>query len=209
MKKRILSFLLAFLMVVGMFPASAFAADDAELPENTEQTPCVYCNEYNCEKNHCKECGVVDCTEHVEGTEEEGDKPCCNVIDGVHEATCENYTCPRCGAAEWHETCPKTEEPTDPPAAPEVHPDTGKMVKFRGTWPWMYRYADNSNDCKQVDVSKFPAALRVAKVEMVGNTKMYMLEITPPAAPASGLSPVTSPCPAPPRTRSIWIPPTP
>ena len=178
MKRRILSFLLAFLMVAGMFPASAFAADDAELPENTEQTPCGYCGEYNCEKNHCKECGVVDCTEHVEGTEEEGDKPCCNVIDGVHEATCENYTCPRCGAAEWHETCPVTEEPTDPPAAPEVHPDTGKMVKFSGTWPWMYRYADNSNDCKQVDVSKFPAALRVAKVEMVGNTKMYMLEIT-------------------------------
>ena len=106
MKKRILSFLLALLMVMSMFPASAFATDSHDGTEPPTEAP--------------TENPVVLA---------ELDDACCSMYNGIHDATCENYICPNCGTGPWHEVCPETEEPpTEAPTEPAKHPMIGKLV---------------------------------------------------------------------------------
>lgn len=64
MKKRITALLLALLMVIGMVPAPAFAADGSNATEETTQTICSVCNLTDCTVTHiqCEKCGNYDCT---------------------------------------------------------------------------------------------------------------------------------------------------
>ena len=86
MKKRILSFLLALLMVVSIFPAPAFATDSTDVTITPTETPteaateascptcgtvgctsehlnwCSDCQKDDCGQNHCDTCGAIDCT---------------------------------------------------------------------------------------------------------------------------------------------------
>lgn len=90
MKKRILSFLLALLMVVSIFPAPAYATDSTDVTITPTETPteeateiatetacptcgtvgctsehlnwCSDCQKDNCGQNHCDTCGAIDCT---------------------------------------------------------------------------------------------------------------------------------------------------
>ena len=64
MMKRILSFLLAFLMVVSIFPAQAFATDNTDVTitptetptEAATETPCPTCGETDCDSQHLNWC---------------------------------------------------------------------------------------------------------------------------------------------------------
>ncbi len=79
MKKRIMSLLLALLMVISVLPMPTFAegtdtATVGEAMQSSEELGCC-------------------CPENYDTT-------------NGHAATCPLYTCPDCGAAGWHETCP-------------------------------------------------------------------------------------------------------
>ena len=86
MMKRILSFLLAFLMVVSIFPTPAHATDSTDVTITLTETPteaatetpcgtcgqlgctsehlnwCADCQKDDCGQNHCDTCGAIDCT---------------------------------------------------------------------------------------------------------------------------------------------------
>lgn len=131
MKKRILSFLLALLMVVSIFPAPAYATDSTDVtitPTETTETSCPTCGTVgctsehlnwcsdcqkdNCGQNHCDTCGAIDCTtEH---------KICdkCGTLDCTADHTnwcadckvdnCGQNHCPTCRAIDCtkeHKAC--------------------------------------------------------------------------------------------------------
>ena len=130
MKKRILSFLLALLMVVSIFPAPAYATDSTDVtitPTETTETSCPTCGTVgctsehlnwcsdcqkdNCGQNHCDTCGAIDCTtEH---------KICdkCGTLDCTADHTnwcadckvdnCGQNHCPTCRAID----CTKEHKP--------------------------------------------------------------------------------------------------
>ncbi len=85
MMKRIMSLLLAFLMVLSIMPMSIFAEgiDEVIPPEVMPSSDEAQCS---CPENYDSSNG--------------------------HAATCPLYTCPECGGAPWHETCPEPEEQT-------------------------------------------------------------------------------------------------
>ena len=146
MKKRILSLLLAFLMLVSISPVFTYAEDGAEpdpIPtEAPTASPCPTCSAIDCDKEHkvCDKCSTVDCTadhsnwceickvdncgkSHIAQLDESASGPACNcnAAEGeAHAATCPAYTCPDCGAAGWHESCPEGQEPDETPTEPEV-----------------------------------------------------------------------------------------
>ena len=78
MKKRILSMLLIILMIVGLFPTAAFAAETDGLCEHhTEHTAtCGYVEDMSDCLYHCDEClgHTHDHEAQVEPAEEETDK---------------------------------------------------------------------------------------------------------------------------------------
>ena len=107
MMKRILSLLLAFLLVIGMMPMSTYAADTPDVTvvpteETTEPStdavtdqPCDTCGLYDCISDHltwCAECRKDDCG-----------------ID--HTATADTQPCDKCGSTEctghenWCDLC--------------------------------------------------------------------------------------------------------
>ena len=152
MKKRILSLLLAFLMLVSISPVFTYAEDGAEpdpIPtEAPTASPCPSCSAIDCDKEHkvCDKCSTVDCTAdhsnwceickvdncgqtHIARLDESASGPACNcnAAEGeAHAATCPAYTCPDCGAAEWHESCPEDQEPDETPTEPEVCAECGE-----------------------------------------------------------------------------------
>lgn len=96
MKKRILSFLLALLMVVSIFPAPAFATDSTDVTitptetptEAATETPCGTCGQLGCTSEHlnwCADCQKDDCGQNHCDT--------CGAID----CTTEHKTCDKCG----------------------------------------------------------------------------------------------------------------
>ncbi|MBR4289254.1 MAG: InlB B-repeat-containing protein [Oscillospiraceae bacterium] len=137
MKKRILSFLLALLMVVSIFPAPAFATDSTDVTITPTETPteaateascttcgtvgctsehlnwCSDCQKDDCGQNHCDTCGAIDCsTEH---------KTCdkCGTLDCTADHTnwcadckvdnCGQNHCPTCGTID----CTKEHKPCE------------------------------------------------------------------------------------------------
>ena len=152
MKKRILSLLLAFLMLVSISPVFTYAEDGAEpdpIPtEAPTASPCPSCSAIDCDKEHkvCDKCSTVDCTadhsnwceickvdncgqSHIARLDESASGPACNcnAAEGeAHAATCPAYTCPDCGAAGWHEICPEGQEPDETPTEPEVCAECGE-----------------------------------------------------------------------------------
>ena len=72
MKKRILSFLLALLMVVSIFPAPAYATDSADVTITPTEIPCPTCCTVGCTSEHlnwCTECKKDDCGKDHNTTE--------------------------------------------------------------------------------------------------------------------------------------------
>lgn len=152
MKKRILSLLLAFLMLVSISPVFTYAEDGAEpdpIPtEAPTASPCPTCSAIDCDKEHkaCDKCSTVDCTAdhsnwcetckvdncgqaHIAQVDESASGPACNcnAAEGeAHAATCPAYTCPDCGAAGWHESCPEDQEPDETPTELEVCAECGE-----------------------------------------------------------------------------------
>lgn len=137
MKKRILSFLLALLMVVSIFPAPAYATDSTDVTITPTETPtdaateaacptcgtvgctsehltwCADCKKDDCGQNHCPTCGTIDCTtEH---------KICdkCGTLDCTADHTnwcadckvdnCGQNHCPTCGTID----CAKEHKPCE------------------------------------------------------------------------------------------------
>lgn len=107
MMKRILSMLLALLMLASVFPASAFAEDTtattAATTEATTAPACPTCGAYDCTSDHANWCDI--CKADNCGKEH---KPCetCGTVD----CTKEHKTCPTCGTvdcAKEHKTCDK------------------------------------------------------------------------------------------------------
>lgn len=118
MKKRIISLLMALLMVLGMFPSAAFAAE-ADL--------CDVCGEPGCETEHiwCDSCAVYDCgADHSAPAEETAACAVCGSVncetEHVYCAVCAEYDCgldheaglcPVCKAADcetehvWCDSC--------------------------------------------------------------------------------------------------------
>lgn len=102
MKKRILSFLLALLMVVSIFPAPAYATDSTDVTITPTETPTEEATEIATE-TACPTCGTVGCTsEHLTWCPE------CKVDDcGKTHVFCEicqkndcgQNHCPTCGTA--------------------------------------------------------------------------------------------------------------
>lgn len=91
MKKRIISLLMALLMVLGMFPSAAFAAE-ADL--------CDACGELGCETEHiwCDSCAVYDCgVDHSAPAEETDACAVCGSVncetEHVYCAVCAEYDC--------------------------------------------------------------------------------------------------------------------
>ena len=83
MNKRILSLLLAVVLVLGMMPTSVFATETEDTPESSEAVAlceicgaencdqthvfCELCQKYDCGLDHCAVCGTADCTaEHTQ-----------------------------------------------------------------------------------------------------------------------------------------------
>ena len=113
MMKRILSFLLAFLMVVSIFPAPAYATDSTDVTITPTETPTEEATEIATE-TACPTCGTVGCTsEHLTWCPE------CKVDDcGKTHVFCEicqkndcgQNHCPTCGTIDCikeHKECDK------------------------------------------------------------------------------------------------------
>lgn len=124
MKKRILSFVLALLMVVSVFPAPAFATDSTDVTvtptEAPTETACPTCGTVGCTAEHltwCADCKKDDCgVTHVfcEICQKydcgQNHCPTCGTID----CTTEHKTCEKCGVIDcttdhtnWCDTCKK------------------------------------------------------------------------------------------------------
>ena len=113
MKRRILSFLLALLMVVSIFPAPAYATDSTDVTITPTETPTEEATEIAAE-TACPTCGTVGCTsEHLTWCPE------CKVDDcGKTHVFCEicqkndcgQNHCPTCGTIDCikeHKECDK------------------------------------------------------------------------------------------------------
>ena len=127
MMKRILSMLLALLMLASVFPASAFAEDTtattAATTEATTAPACDTCGNYDCASDHltwCVICRKDDCGEdHVSAANLEPCDKCGSTDCAGHENWCdrcktdncgkEHKSCETCGTVDCtkeHKTCP-------------------------------------------------------------------------------------------------------
>lgn len=132
-KRRILSLLLAFVMIFKSIPMpyiNVYADTLGEAVCNcgyeeyrqsgvgelspsdgymSGHTPECAINNVEPDELVC-ECGAEGGTHKTDCSLYAGPKCNCNTEDGTHFATCEFYTCPDCGEAGWHEVCPESKD---------------------------------------------------------------------------------------------------
>ena len=159
MKKRTLSFLLALLMVVSIFPAPTYATDSTDVTITPTETPtevatetpcptcgtvgctsehltwCADCKKDDCGQNHCDSCGAIDCTtEH---------KTCdkCGTLDCTADHTnwCADCKVDDCGVD--HNATEPTEAPANEIAVIDdgentspYHANIGRKAQFDLTY---------------------------------------------------------------------------
>ena len=125
MKKRILSFLLALLMVVSIFPAPAFATDSTDATITPTETPTDAATEAA-----CPTCGTVDCTSDHTNWCADCKKDNC----GQTHVFCETCKKNDCGVDHTAELLripmTSTGQKTTETQSPDYSEDVGKYVKL-------------------------------------------------------------------------------
>lgn len=186
MMKRILSFLLAFLMVVSIFPAQAFATDNTDVTITPTETPteaatetpcgtcgqlgctsehlnwCADCQKDDCGQNHCDTCGAIDCTtEH---------KICdkCGTLDCTADHTnwCEICKFDNCGKDHSGTTSqaqdPSSEQVNAISEDETTDPLVGRTATFNTDSIWLYSAPGALSQL--VAKSQLPASVVITEV---------------------------------------------
>ena len=125
MMKRILSFLLAFLMVVSIFPAPTYATDSTDATITPTETPTDAATEAA-----CPTCGTVDCTSDHTNWCADCKKDNCGQTHVFCE-TCKKNDCGVDHTAELlHIPMTSTGQKTTETQSPDYSEDVGKYVKL-------------------------------------------------------------------------------